>query len=327
MSESVNITGTGYYLPDRVLSNADLEKMVDTSDEWIVTRTGIKTRRIASDRETVSHMAAEASRKALAAAGIGPEQVDMILVGTFTPDRLLPAAACLVQAKLGINEVPCFDFSAACSAFLYGAEMARGFLRLEGYKNVLVVAAEKISSMVDWQDRNTCVLFGDGAGAAVFSRGGASRRVLDTVIGADGSKDKLLEIPGGGSEMPFSAEVLEKRLQFVRMEGKETFKLAVSRMTEACRTLIERNGLTPDDIAWLVPHQANLRIIKGVGKALKIPDERVYVNVDRLGNMSGATVPIALAEMEENHLLKPGDRVILVAFGGGLTWGAVLLEW
>lgn len=327
MTDSINIVGTGYYLPEKVLTNADLEKMVDTSDEWIVSRTGIRERRLAGPEETVSMMAAQAAQAAIARAGLTAEDIDLILLGTFTPDRQLPSAACLLQARLGVKEAASWDFSAACSAFLYGLEMGTGLLRTGKYRHILLVAAEKLTSVVDWQDRNTCVLFGDGAGAVVLGLNGGQGRVIDCTIGADGSKDKLLEIPAGGCEEPITPEVLEARRNFVRMEGRETFKVAVSRMARACKTLLKRNGLSPDDVTWLVPHQANLRIMKGVAKAVGIPVERVYINVDRLGNMSGATVPIALAEMDHNEVLKKGDLVLLVAFGGGLTWGASLIEW
>lgn len=325
--QTASIIGTGLFYPEKVLTNADLEKMVDTSDEWIVTRTGIRERRIASAEETVSYMAEQASRRAVARSGLELSDIDCILLGTFTGDKPLPAAACLLQSRLGLNLIPAFDYSAACTAFLYGVEIARGFLSLGRYRNVLLVAAEKLSAMVDWTDRNTCVLFGDGAGAAVIAANGSRGRIVDNTIGADGSREKLLEIPAGGSAQPVTHEVLDQRLNCIHMAGRETFKVAVGSMTDACQLLLDRNGLSPDDITWLVPHQANLRIMKAVAKGTKIPEERVYVNVDRLGNMSGATVPIALAEMDRDGIIKPGDRVILVAFGGGLTWGATLIEW
>ncbi|HOO76600.1 MAG TPA: beta-ketoacyl-ACP synthase III [bacterium] len=325
--QTASIIGTGLFLPEKVLSNADLEKMVDTSDEWIVTRTGIRERRIASEEETVSYLAEQASRRAVAAAGLELSDIDCILLGTFTADKPLPAAGCLLQARLGLSRIPAFDYSAACTAFIYGVEIARGFLSLGCYRNILLVAAEKVSAVVDWSDRNTCVLFGDGAGAAVIAANGSRGRIVDNTIGADGSREGLLEIPAGGSARPVTHEVLDQRLNCIHMAGRETFKVAVASMADACQLLLDRNGLGPDDITWLVPHQANLRIMKAVAKGTRIPEERVYINVDRLGNMSGATVPIALAEMDRDGILKPGDRIMLVAFGGGLTWGATLIEW
>ncbi len=325
---SVGIASTGCYLPRRVLTNADLEKMVETSNEWILERTGIRERRIAGSEETVSFMAEQAARSALTRAGIDPADLDLIVLGTFTPDQPLPASACLLQARLGNTRAPCFDLSAACCGFLYSLEAASHFLRSgRDYRTALVVAAEKLSAVTDWKDRNTCVLFGDGAGAAVLTRDSARGRIVDSYLGADGRSSALLEIPAGGSTLPVSAEVLAERKHYIRMEGKEVFKLAVSSMATAARTVLERNGLGPQDVAWLLPHQANMRIMAAVAKALKIPVEKVYINVDRLGNMSGATIPIGLAEMDAKGLLKPGDRLLMVAFGGGLTWAATLVQW
>lgn len=325
---SVGIAATGCYLPRRVLTNADLEKMVETSNEWILERTGIRERRIAGSEETVSFMAEQAARSALTRAGIAPADLDLIVLGTFTPDQPLPASACLLQARLGNTRAPCFDLSAACCGFLYSLEAASHFLRSgRDYRTALVVAAEKLSAVTDWKDRNTCVLFGDGAGAAVLTRDSARGRIVDSYLGADGRSSALLEIPAGGSTLPVSAEVLAQRKHYIRMEGKEVFKLAVSSMATAARTVLERNGLGPQDVAWLLPHQANMRIMAAVAKALKIPVEKVYINVDRFGNMSGATIPIGLAEMDEQGLLKPGDRLLMVAFGGGLTWSATLIQW
>lgn len=323
----IGIAGTGFYLPEKVLTNADLEKMVDTSDEWIIKRTGIRERRISGPEETVSSMAEIASRKALKAAGIAPEELDLIILGTFTPDNPLPAAACLLEARLGNTHAPSFDLSAACSAFLYGLELGRNLLSAGDYQTALILVSEKLSTVINWEDRDTCVLFGDGAGAAVITSNAERGHILDCYIGADGRKAQLMEIPAGGSAMPITHEVLDKKLNCLRMEGRETFKLAVSSMVSASKLVLERNGYTSADLTWLIPHQANLRIMKAVARGLKLPVEKVYINVDRLGNMSGATIPIALAEMDQNKVLKKGDLVLMVGFGGGLTWGASLIRW
>ena len=323
----IGIAGTGFYVPEKVLTNADLEKMVDTSNEWIVERTGIRERRIAADGEAVSVMAEKASRQALKAAGVDPDELDLIVMGTFTPDNPLPAAACLLQTKLGNSRAASFDISAACCGFIYGLEIAHKLLLTQSYRTALVVAAEKISAVTDWKDRDTCVLFGDGAGAAVLKKGYERGQILDCYLGADGSKYNLLEIPAGGSALPITHEILEKRLQYIRMAGREVFKLAVSSMVSSAKVVLERTGQSIEDVTWLLPHQANLRIINAVGRGLNIPVERVYVNVDRFGNMSGATIPIGLAEMDHKGILKKGDLILLVAFGGGLTWASSLIRW
>lgn len=323
----IGIAGTGFYVPEKVLTNADLEKMVDTSDEWIIERTGIKERRIAAPEETVSSMAENASRQALQAAGVEPGELDLIIVGTITPDNPLPAAACLLQAKLGNSRAASFDIAAACCAFIYGLEIAHKLLRGGNYQTALVVASEKLSAVTNWEDRDTCVLFGDGAGSAIIKKDTEGRHILDCYLGADGSKSYLLEIPAGGSALPITHEVLDRKLHYLKMEGRETFKLAVSSMVSAAKLVLERNGYTADDVTWLLPHQANLRIMKAVARGLKIPVEKVYINVDRYGNMSGATVPIGLAEMDKNGILKKGDLLLMVAFGGGLTWAASLVRW
>lgn len=328
MSEKkIGIAGTGFYVPERILTNAELEEIVDTSNQWIVERTGIRERRIATSEETVSSMAEDASRRALKAAGVEPEELDIIIVGTITADYPLPASACLLQEKLGNTQAASFDISAACCAFIYGLEITHQLLKGGRYRNALVVAAEKLSMVTDWKDRNTCVLFGDGAGAAVIKKDAAGGHILDSYIGADGRKSNLLKIPAGGSAMPLTPELLNKGLNNIQMEGREVFKLAVSSMVNAAEVVLERAGYRADQVAWLLPHQANLRIMKAVAKRLKIPYEQVYINVDRYGNMSGATIPIGLAEMDKNALVKKGDLVLMVAFGGGLTWAASLIKW
>ncbi len=323
----IGIAGTGYYLPEKILTNADLEKMVDTSDEWILGRTGIKERRIAGDDDTVSSMAEAASRHALKSAGLEGKDLELIILATFTPDNPLPASACLLQARLGNDTAPSFDISAACCGFLYALEMAHKMMTAGGYKNALVVASETLSRVTNWQDRDTCVLFGDGAGAAVLKKGEDQGEILDLYLGANGNYSSLLMIEAGGSACPITKEVLDLRQQYITMAGREVFKLAVSSMVRSARRVMDNCGVTADDIAWLLPHQANLRIMKAVARGLKIPVERVYINVDRLGNMSGATVPVGLAEMDNNGVLKKDDLLLMVAFGGGLTWSSALVRW
>jgi 3-oxoacyl-[acyl-carrier-protein] synthase III len=325
--EKIGIAGTGFYVPEKVLTNADLEKMVDTSDEWILSRTGIKERRIIAPGETVSSMAESAARQAIESAGIAPEDLDLIIMGTITPDELLPSAACLLQARLGNTTAACFDISAACCGFIYAMEMGQKLLQGGRYRHALIVAAETLSTVTDWEDRDTCVLFGDGAGVAVLSKGCDQGDILDCYIGSDGTHSSLLEIEAGGSLCPITHENLDQRKQYIKMEGNKVFKLAVASMVSSARRVLEQTGLTSQDVTWLLPHQANLRIMKAVAKRLKIPVEQVYINVDRYGNMSGATVPIGLSEMDRNGILKRGDLLLMVAFGGGLTWGASLIRW
>jgi 3-oxoacyl-[acyl-carrier-protein] synthase-3 len=325
--ERIGIAGTGFYVPEQVLTNADLEKMVDTSDEWIVSRTGIKERRIIAPGETVSSMAENASRQALARAGVAPEDLDLIIMGTITPDEPLPSSACLLQARLGNTTAACFDISAACCGFIYALELGQKLLQAGRYRHALIVAAETLSTVTDWKERDTCVLFGDGAGVAVLSKGYQQADILDCYLGSNGAYSSLLEIEAGGSACPITHEILDQRKQYIKMEGNKVFKLAVSSMVRSARQVLNQAGLTTEDVTWLLPHQANLRIMKAVARGLKIPVEQVYVNVDRYGNMSGATIPIGLAEMDHNEILKRGDLILMLAFGGGLTWAASLIRW
>lgn len=325
--EKIGISGTGFYVPERVLTNLELEQMVDTSDEWIITRTGIRERRIIAPGETASSMAELAARQALSSADVAPENLDLIIVGTITPDSPLPSTACLLQAKLGNTTAACFDISAACCGFIYALEAAHKMLLGGRYRHALVVSSETLSTVTDWEDRDTCVLFGDGCGAAVLSKGSDRGEIIDCFIGADGKYSSLLEIEAGGSACPISHEILDQRRQYIRMEGNKVFKLAVASMVNSAGRVLKQSGFTSQDVTWLLPHQANLRIMKAVAKRLHIPEEQVYINVDRYGNMSGATVPIGLAEMDHNGILKPGDLVLMVAFGGGLTWSASLVRW
>jgi 3-oxoacyl-[acyl-carrier-protein] synthase-3 len=322
----VAITGSGSYLPERVLTNADLEKMVETSDEWIVTRTGIRERRIADDGQVTSDLAAAAGRRALAAAGLTPDDVDLLIVATITPDRPFPATACVVQEKLGARRAAGFDLAAACSGHLYGLQIARGLIRAGLYRTVLLISADVLSRILDWTDRATCVLLGDGAGASVIQADPArGHEILDALLACDGADADILQIPAGGSAIPASHASVDQRLHFMRMEGNKLFKIGSRRMADALQTVLDRNGVTADRIARLVPHQANIRILETTAKLAGIPIERVFLNLDRYGNMSAASIAVALDEAGAE--LAPGDLVALVAFGSGLTWASGLLRW
>lgn len=324
---SIVISGTGSYVPEKVLTNDDLSKFLDTSDEWIFERSGIRRRHIAADGEAASDMALHASRNALEMAGIDASQIDLVVVTTVNPDMAFPSTACLLQAKLGIrNNIPCFDLSAACSGFVYGVEVATRMMQSGMYKNALVVSSEKMSSIVDWQDRSTCVLFGDGAGAVVLRASDAENiGIVGTVLGADGSDTAMLCMPAGGSLLPTSAETVEKRLHFVRMDGREVFKHAVKIMQEKALEVLDRCGVSAEQVSLLIPHQANTRIIQSVAKRLNIPSEKVYVNIENYANTSSASIPIALDEAMRRGRIKRGDYVLFVSFGAGLTWGATLV--
>lgn len=324
---SIVISGTGSYVPEKVLTNNDLSEFLDTSDEWIFERSGIRRRHIAADGEAASDMALRASRNALEMAGIDASQIDLVVVTTVNPDMAFPSTACLLQAKLGIrNNIPCFDLSAACSGFVYGVEVATRMMQSGMYKNALVVSSEKMSSIVDWQDRSTCVLFGDGAGAVVLCASDAENiGIVGTVLGADGSDTAMLCMPAGGSLLPTSAETVEKRLHFVRMDGREVFKHAVKIMQEKALEVLDRCGVSSEQVSLLIPHQANTRIIQSVAKRLNIPSEKVYVNIENYANTSSASIPIALDEAMRGGRIKRGDYVLFVSFGAGLTWGATLV--
>ena len=329
MSERIysRIAGTGSYLPEKVVTNDDLAKVVDTSDEWIRTRTGIRERHVAAEGQTTSDMGHRAALKAIEAAGIDPAEIDLIVVGTTTPDYIFPSTACLIQQKLGIAGCAAFDVNAACSGFLFGFSVADNFIRAGVAKTVLVVGAETLSRIVDWTDRTTCVLFGDGAGAAVLRACGAKHGILSSVLGADGSLSGLLKLPGGGSRHPTSEETLKGRLHFMQMTGREVFKHAVTRMTHAAQDALKNCNLSIEDVDCIIPHQANLRIIDAIGERLGAPREKYFINLDRYGNMSAASIPVALDEASKTGRLKKGDIVLMVAFGGGFTWGATVVEW
>lgn len=324
---SIVISGTGRYVPEKVLTNDDLSKFLDTSDEWIFERSGIRRRHIAADGEAASDMALHASRNALEMAGIDASQIDLVVLTTVNPDMAFPSTACLLQAKLGIrNNIPCFDLSAACSGFVYGVEVATRMMQSGMYKNALVVSSEKMSSIVDWQDRSTCVLFGDGAGAVVLRASDDENvGIVGTVLGADGSDTAMLCMPAGGSLLPTSAETVEKRLHFVRMDGREVFKHAVKIMQEKALEVLDRCGVSAEQVSLLIPHQANTRIIQSVAKRLNIPSEKVYVNIENYANTSSASIPIALDEAMRGGRIKRGDYALFVSFGAGLTWGATLV--
>ena len=321
------ITGWGYYVPERVLTNHDLERMVGTSDEWIVERTGIRERRIVADDETTSTMATRAARQALERAAIAGRDLDVIIVATTTPDYLLPTAAALVQEQLGADRAGIFDLGAACAGFIYGRAVARGLIAAGTAERVLVVGAETISRYVDWTDRATCILFGDGAGAVVVEASAAGVGIASTVLHGDGSKHEHLTVLGGGSKHPPTADSVRDGLHFIRMEGNEVFKLAVPAMASAATEAIARAGLRIADIDLLVPHQANLRIIEAVAKRLHLDPEKVFVNIQRYGNTSAASIPIALCEAVAAGRVRRGDHLVFAAFGGGMTWGAAVVEW
>ncbi len=324
----VEIAGTGRFLPDNIVTNDDLAQRLDTTDEWIRSRTGIRERRIAPDDMGAADLGAGAAMKAMKSAGVEPGEIDILIVATATPDRWLPSTACEMQAKLGCSNAVAFDIMAACSGFIYGLTVAEGYLAAGRGEVALVVSAEKMSTIVDWEDRSTCVLFGDGGGAAVVRpANGSGRGILSSHLRSDGNLGELLSRPAGGALIPMSHAVLDEKTHLVRMKGREVFKHAVRNMADACQHALQTAGLTRDDVDLLVPHQANMRIIESTAKHAGVPMERVYVNVDRYGNMSSATVPVAIDEAVEKGLIGPGSNVLLVAFGGGLTWGAMALRW
>lgn len=322
------IRGVGSYTPERVLTNADLEKMVDTTDEWIMARTGIRERRIARPDETTSDMGSEAAKRALAAAGVKAEDVDLILVATITPDMGFPNTACFVQKNIGAVNAFCVDLEAACSGFVYGLDMARNYIAAGSANTVLVIGAEKISCITDWKDRSLCVLFGDGAGAAVVQAADAGQRgILSSVLRSDGRLSELLMLPGGGSRHPASEQTLAAGLHFMKMDGREVFKHAVTCMTDVAKKALAQAGVAIEDVKLIIPHQANMRIISAIGDRLGGKPEQYFINLERYGNTSAASIILALDEAVRNNRLERGDKVLLVAFGGGFTWGATVLEW
>ncbi len=324
---SCSIVGVGSYVPSRVLTNHDLEKMVETSDDWITTRTGIKERRLAAENEWTSHMAANAAEKAMKMAGITAAEIDLIIIATITPDMPFPATACLVQKMIGAKRAAAFDIEAACSGFIFGLEVGQQFIMSRTYDTVLVIGAEKLSSIVDWSDRNTCVLFGDGAGAAILQNRDNSHGLLTAVMGADGEKGDLLLMRGGGSRCPATRASVDARLHYLQMDGKQAFKSAVQAMESAAREALARCELDITKIKCIIPHQANRRIIDAVAERLNAKPEQLFVNLDKYGNTSAASVAIALDEAVSSGRLSRGDLILLVVFGAGLTWGAAVIEW
>lgn len=325
--KGVGIIGTGSYVPEKIITNFDLEKMVETSDEWIRTRTGIRERRILDTGKGTSFMAIEAAKRALESAELNPEDIDLIIVSTVTPDMMFPSTACLVQEGLKCKNAAAFDLEAACSGFLYGLSVAYSFVNSGIYKNVLLIGTDALSRITDWSDRNTCVLFGDGAGAAIISEVPKGKGVLGLDLGADGDGKDLLKQTAGGSFMPATEETVKNKLHYIYMEGNEVFKFAVRKMEEISLKIIEKSKLKLEDIDYLVPHQANMRIIESARRKLKLEEDKVYVNLENYGNMSSASIPVALDEAVRKNKIKDNDVVLLIGFGGGLTWGAMLLRW
>lgn len=327
MAKYAAITGWGMAVPQRVLTNAELERMVETSDEWITSRTGIRERRVVGPGESTSTLATEAGRRAIAHAGISPASIDLIVLSTCTPDRPFPATACTVQANLGIHQAGAFDLAAACSGFVYGLSVATSMIRAGMARNVLFVAADIFTHYINWNDRNTCVLFGDGAGAVVLQASEQPYGMLSCVLGASGNDEDLMAVAAGGTRLPLTPELIEQGQQYVYMQGREIFKMAVRGMGDSSVQALSEAGLSTSEIDLVVPHQANLRIIEATAKRLNVSMDRVFVNLDRYGNTSAATIPIALVEASEQGRLKQGDHVLLTAFGGGLTWASAVVRW
>lgn len=328
MPKNLKIAGLGSYLPDKILTNLDLEKMVDTSDEWIKVRTGIRERRIARENQASSDLAIESAKIALKKASLKPKDLDLIVVATITPDMFFPSTACIVQDKLGAKNAATLDISAACSGFIYGLVVCHSLICQGVYKKVLLIAAETLSKITDWKDRATCVLLGDGAGAAVLTPSNSKKEgLLASTLGAIGSAGKLLYLPGGGSRHPATHQTVDENLHYLKMHGNELFKLAVKSLVEAAKNVIKKAKVKPEDIDLFIPHQANVRIINASATRIGIPMNKIYINADRYGNTSAASIPIALDEAVREGRIKKNDLILLDAFGGGLTWGACLLRW
>ena len=321
------IVGTGSYLPEKVLTNQDLEQIVDTNDEWIVSRTGIKERRVTNNGEASSTLATNAAKKALEMAGFAPEELDAIIVGTVTPDMFFPSVGCLVQDALGAKSAVAFDLSAGCSGFIYSLSVADSFITGGKYQKVLVLGTENLSKVTDYQDRGTCVLLGDGSGAVVLMGEDGDRGILSTHLHSDGSYKDLLFQPGGGSAVPPTYESIDNRLHYLKMDGNKLFKIAVKSLEDVVIETLAHNNIEDSEIDLLIPHQANLRIIQAIAKRLNLPEEKVFVNIHKYGNTSSASIPIALDEANRSGRIKKGDLLLLNAFGAGLTWGAALVRW
>jgi 3-oxoacyl-[acyl-carrier-protein] synthase-3 len=323
---NIMIKSTGAYVPERVMTNFDLEKIVDTSDEWITTRTGIKTRRIAEANQTTSDLAYEAAKIAIGRAQLQPKDIDLILVATVSPDMFFPSTGCVVQNKLGATNAAAIDLNAACSGYIYSLVIANNFIALNNYENILIIGCEKLSAFLNWEDRSTCVIFADGAGASVISPSDGESRLLAYDLGVDGSFGDQLSVPAGGARMPATEETVRNNLHAIQMNGNAIFKIAVNRMRETFTKSMEKAGVTVDDISLVIPHQANLRIIESLRTYLKLPKEKVYVNIDKFGNTSAASIAIALDEAYSDGIIKRGDIIGFAAFGGGLTWGSAIIQ-
>lgn len=324
---SVGIVGMGSSVPDKIVTNDDLSKVMDTSDEWINSRTGIRERRIASKDIATSDLCTEAAKKAIEDANLDSKDIDLIIIATVTSDMAFPSTACIVQKNIGADNAAAFDISVGCSGFLYGLAIGSNFIATGAYETVLVIGSEVLSRILDWEDRSTCVLFGDGAGACVLQKCEDGKGILSYDLGSDGANGHFLTQPAGGSRMPASHETVEKRLHYVHMDGGEVFKFAVRAMEKASLSALKKANIGLENIDYLIPHQANIRIIKASAKRLKVPKDKVYVNLDKYGNMSSASIPIALDEAYHKGLIKKNDIVLLVAFGAGLTWASVVLKW
>ncbi len=323
----IKITGTGFYAPDKILTNFDLEKMVDTSDEWIFTRTGIRERRIASEDQATSDLAVEAGKRALKNAGLKVKDIDLIIVATSTPDTIFPSTACWVQKGLKADHIPAFDISAGCTGFIYGLILAESMILSGINKRILMIGGETLTKITNWKDRNTCVLFGDAAGAVVLEESNDDSGILSHYWRADGNLGNLLSQPSGGSRIPVSVQSIAQNLHYLQMKGNDVFKHAVKRMGEAALEALKSAGLKREDVDYLIPHQANIRIIEATGRRLKVPREKVYSNIHKYGNTSVATIPSCLDELREAGKLKKGDILVLDAFGAGFTWAAVVYRW
>jgi len=326
-NQRASITGIGSYLPSKVLTNYDLEKMVDTSNDWIIQRTGIKERRIVENGVTTSDIATQASLRAMEDAGVSPKDLDMIITSTITPDHIFPSTSCYIQQKIGATRACAFDILAACAGFIYAMSIGQSFINSGAMKTVLVVGAECLSKITDYTDRATCVLFGDGAGAVIIQRNPVKHEILSSSLAADGSEADVLIMPGGGARNPASLESIQQRMHYIQFKGKEVFKLAVNNITNLILETTKENGFTLEDIDLIIPHQSNLRIIEATMEKLGLPMEKAFVNIDKYGNTSSASVPIAIDEARKDGRLRKGDIVMLVAFGGGLTWGSSLIRW
>ncbi len=325
--KKIKIIATGSYLPEKILTNDDLSKMVDTNDEWITQRTGIKNRHIADKNQATSDLGVIAAKRCFETYGIEPETIDAIIFATVTPDKLFPSTAIYVQKSLGILNVPAFDISAACSGFIYGLSVAGGLINSTSMKRILVFGGETLSKVTNWEDRSTCVLFGDGVGVAVVEESFDESGIISVYIGADGNMEYLLHQPAGGSRNPATFETVEKKLHTIHMAGNEVYKFAVNTMQMAAEKALELAKITSQDIKWFIPHQANIRIIDTTAKYLKVPKEKVFVNIDKTANTSAGSIPIALDQMNREGLLKKGDLILIDAFGAGFTWGAAVIRW